>query len=99
MNYHCLRVKQIQMRKTYMKITASDISEKQFMEKPEGLDAEEVYAFLEIIKEDMYELDKENAILKSITHAQSTQIKLIEAILSVTIENLKKIDNDIPSTR
>lgn len=47
-----------------MKITAADISQKQFMVTTEGLDAEEVYAFLEVIKEDFYELEKEIAVLK-----------------------------------
>lgn len=47
-----------------MSITAADISQKKFMTKFRGLDAEEVYAFLEVIKEDIYELEKENAILR-----------------------------------
>jgi len=47
-----------------MIITAADISQKQFMITPEGLDPEEVYAFLEVVKEDFYELEKEIAVLK-----------------------------------
>lgn len=82
-----------------MKITAADISQKQFMITPEGLDAEEVYAFLEVIKEDMYELDKEKAVLEEINRAQSTQIKLTEAILYTTIDNLKKMVDDMPPAR
>lgn len=78
-----------------MKITAAAISQKQFMIRPMGLDAEEVYAFLEVIKEDMYELDKEKAVLYYVNRSQSTQIKLTDAILSATINNLKKIVVDM----
>lgn len=51
-------------RNTYGRITPADISCKQFPVTFRGLDAEEVYAFLEAIKEDMFELEKEIARLR-----------------------------------
>jgi DivIVA domain-containing protein len=90
MNYNRLRVKQIQMRKTHMKITAADISQKQFMVMPEGLDAEEVYAFLEVIKEDFYELEKETAVLMEKVASQGDRGKALDAAILAMILLLEK---------
>ena len=47
-----------------MTLTSEDIGCKQFQETSPGLDAEEVMAFLEVIREDMLEREKELAVLK-----------------------------------
>lgn len=54
----------MKVRSEYMRITAEDISCKQFPTKPEGLEPLEVYAFLEVIKEEIYELNRKNSVLK-----------------------------------
>jgi cell division initiation protein len=47
-----------------MRITPLDIQQKQFPVKFRGFDVEEVYAFLEVVREEMEELLRENASLK-----------------------------------
>jgi cell division initiation protein len=47
-----------------MRITPLDIQQKQFRMKFRGFDVEEVYAFLEIVREEMEDLLRENANLK-----------------------------------
>ena len=47
-----------------MRITPLDIQQKQFPMKLRGFDVEEVYAFLEVIREEMEDLLRENANLK-----------------------------------
>jgi cell division initiation protein len=47
-----------------MRITPLDIQQKQFPMKFRGFDVEEVFAFLEIIREEMEDLLRENASLK-----------------------------------
>lgn len=47
-----------------MRITPLDIQQKQFPIKFRGFDVEEVYAFLEVVREEMEELLRENAALK-----------------------------------
>ena len=47
-----------------MRITPLDIQQKQFPMKFRGFDVEEVYAFLEVIREEMEDLLRENASLK-----------------------------------
>ena len=54
-----------------MRISPLDIQQKQFPIKFRGFDVEEVYAFLEILREEMEELIRENTSLKE-------QIRLIE---------------------
>jgi cell division initiation protein len=58
-----------------MRITPLDIQQKQFPMKFRGFDIEEVYAFLEVIREDMEDLLRENASLKENIHRMETQIK------------------------
>jgi cell division initiation protein len=58
-----------------MRITPLDIQQKQFPMKFRGFDVEEVYAFLEIIREEMEDLLRDNASLKENTHRMETQIK------------------------
>ncbi len=58
-----------------MRITPLDIQQKQFPMKFRGFDVEEVYAFLEVIREEMEELLRENANLKETVQRTENQIK------------------------
>jgi cell division initiation protein len=58
-----------------MRITPLDIQQKQFPMKFRGFDVEEVYAFLEVIREEMEELLRENASLKENAQRAENQIK------------------------
>ncbi len=58
-----------------MRITPLDIQQKQFPMRFRGFDVEEVYAFLEVIREAMEDLLRENASLKESVHRLETQIK------------------------
>ena len=58
-----------------MRISPLDIQQKQFPIKFRGFDVEEVYAFLELVREEMEELLRENASLKEQTHRSENQIK------------------------
>jgi len=55
-----------------MRITPLDIQQKQFPMKFRGFDVDEVYSFLEMVREEMEELFRENASLKeSLSRADS----------------------------
>jgi cell division initiation protein len=58
-----------------MRITPLDIQQKQFPMKFRGFDVEEVYAFLEVIREEMEDLLRENASLKENAQRLESQIK------------------------
>jgi cell division initiation protein len=58
-----------------MRITPLDIQQKQFPMKFRGFDVEEVYAFLEVIREEMEDLLRENASLKEDVIRQDAQVK------------------------
>lgn len=58
-----------------MRITPLDIQQKQFPMKFRGFDVEEVYAFLEIIREEMEDLLRDNANLKETIQRMESQIK------------------------
>lgn len=58
-----------------MRITPLDIQQKTFPMKFRGFDVEEVYAFLEIVREEMEDLLRENASLKEQVHRAENQIK------------------------
>ncbi|UCG78175.1 MAG: DivIVA domain-containing protein [Nitrospirota bacterium] len=58
-----------------MRISPLDIQQKQFPIKFRGFDVEEVYAFLELVREEMEELLRENASLKEQAHRAENQIK------------------------
>ncbi|GAB6183447.1 DivIVA domain-containing protein [Thermodesulfovibrio hydrogeniphilus] len=70
-----------------MRITPLDIQQKQFKVKFRGFDMEEVYSFLEIIREELEEILKENSMLKEKV-----------AILENQLEEYKKIDQTIRDT-
>ena len=58
-----------------MRITPLDIQQKQFPMKFRGFDVEEVYAFLEVIREEMEDLLRESATLKENAQRLENQIK------------------------
>jgi cell division initiation protein len=58
-----------------MRITPLDIQQKQFPMKLRGFDVEEVYAFLEVVREEMEDLLRENASLKESVQRLENQIK------------------------
>jgi cell division initiation protein len=58
-----------------MRITPLDIQQKQFPMKFRGFDVEEVYAFLEVIREEMEDLLRENASLKENVQRVESQLK------------------------
>lgn len=58
-----------------MRITPLDIQQKQFPMKFRGFDVEEVFAFLEVIREEMEDLLRENASLKESVQRAENQIK------------------------
>jgi len=58
-----------------MRITPLDIQQKQFPMKFRGFDVEEVYAFLEVVSEEMEDLLRENASLKENAYRLENQIK------------------------
>lgn len=58
-----------------MRITPLDIQQKQFPMKLRGFDVEEVYAFLEVIREEMEDLLRENANLKESIQKLDNQMK------------------------
>jgi cell division initiation protein len=58
-----------------MRITPLDIQQKQFPIKFRGFDVEEVYAFLEVVREEMEELSRENSVLKENVFRLDNQLK------------------------
>ena len=58
-----------------MRITPLDIQQKQFPMKFRGFDVEEVYAFLEVVREEMEDLLRENASLKESVQRLESQAK------------------------
>jgi cell division initiation protein len=71
-----------------MRITPLDIQQKQFPMKFRGFDVEEVYAFLEVIREEMEELLRENASLKENVQRASNHIKEYKDMESTLRETL-----------
>ncbi len=80
-----------------MRITPLDIQQKQFPMKFRGFDVEEVYAFLEVIREEMEELLRENASLKeSVQRAEShvREYKDMETTLRETLMTAQQMVED-----
>jgi cell division initiation protein len=71
-----------------MRITPLDIQQKQFPMKFRGFDVEEVYAFLEVIREEMEELLRENASLKENVQRAESHIKEYKDMESTMRETL-----------
>lgn len=58
-----------------MRITPLDIQQKQFRMRFRGFDVDEVFAYLEIIREEMEDMLRENVSLKEQAHRTETQMK------------------------
>jgi len=71
-----------------MRITPLDIQQKNFPMKFRGFDVEEVYAFLEIIREEMEELLRENANLKETAQRAENHIREYKDMESTLRETL-----------
>lgn len=71
-----------------MRVTPLDIQQKQFPVKFRGFDVEDVYSFLEIIREEMEELLRENSSLKeqfSMAQEQLKEHRSMEVTLRETL--------------
>jgi cell division initiation protein len=80
-----------------MRITPLDIQQKQFPMKFRGFDVEEVYAFLEVIREEMEELLRENASLKESVQRSDNSIreyKDMETTLRETLMTAQQMVED-----
>jgi cell division initiation protein len=80
-----------------MRITPLDIQQKQFPMKFRGFDVEEVYAFLEVIREEMEELLRENASLKEQVQRSENHIreyKDMETTLRETLMTAQQMVED-----
>jgi len=80
-----------------MRITPLDIQQKQFPMKFRGFDVEEVYAFLEVIREEMEELLRENANLKETvqrSESQNREYKSMETTLRETLMTAQQMVED-----
>jgi len=58
-----------------MRITPLDIQQKQFPMKFRGFDVDEVYSFIELVREELEELIRENASLKEQLSRADTQLR------------------------
>lgn len=80
-----------------MRITPLDIQQKNFPVKFRGFDVEEVYAFLEVIREEMEELLRENANLKENVQRSEVHIREyrdMEATLRETLVTAQQMVED-----
>lgn len=80
-----------------MRITPLDIQQKNFPMKFRGFDVEEVYAFLEVIREEMEELLRENANLKeNVQRAENhvREYKDMETTLRETLMTAQQMVED-----
>lgn len=80
-----------------MRITPLDIQQKQFPMKFRGFDVEEVYAFLEVVREEMEELLRENASLRDSSHrieGQVREYKEMESTLRETLVTAQQMVED-----
>ncbi|HBR21507.1 MAG TPA: hypothetical protein DD713_02905 [Nitrospiraceae bacterium] len=76
-----------------MRITPLDIQQKQFPMKFRGFDVEEVYAFLEVVREEMEDILRENASLKEAVQRAESQIKEFKDMESTLRETLITAQN------
>lgn len=80
-----------------MRITPLDIQQKQFKVKFRGFDMEEVASFLELIREELEELLRENSQLKekvSILESQIEEYRKIEQSIRDTLMTAQKLVED-----
>ncbi|TNF54205.1 DivIVA domain-containing protein [bacterium] len=71
-----------------MRITPLDIQQKQFPVKFRGFDEEEVDAFLELVREEMEELLRDNASLREESKKYEKQVKEYKSMESTLRETL-----------
>ncbi|MGE5237406.1 MAG: DivIVA domain-containing protein [Chloroflexota bacterium] len=71
-----------------MRITPLDIQQKQFPVKFRGFDVDEVYSFLELLREELEEILRENASIKEQLSRADTQLKDYQHIESNLRETL-----------
>ena len=71
-----------------MRITPLDIQQKQFPIRFRGFDVEEVYAFLEVVREEMEELLRETALLKENVFRLESQTKEFKGMENALRETL-----------
>jgi len=84
-----------------MRITPLDIQQKQFAQKFRGFDMEEVDSFLELIREEMEELLRENANLREESRRFEKQLKEyknMEVTLRDTLIKTQELVEDHKST-
>jgi len=84
-----------------MRITPLDIQQKQFSTRLRGFDMEEVDSFLELIREEMEELLRENANLREEARRFEKQLKdykNIEHTLRDTLINTQQMSEEYKST-
>lgn len=80
-----------------MRITPLDIQQKQFPMRFRGFDVDEVYSFLELIREELEELLRENASLKEQLNradAQVQEFKNMEVALRETLMTAQQMVED-----
>lgn len=80
-----------------MRITPLDIQQKQFPMRLRGFDVDEVYSFLELIREELEELLRENSSLKeqlSRADAQLQEYKNMEVTLRETLMTAQQMVED-----
>ncbi len=80
-----------------MKVTPLEIQQKQFSTRFRGFDVEEVYAFLEVVREELEELLKENSSLKEQlrrTEDQLAEYKKMDTTMRETLITMQKMVED-----
>ncbi len=80
-----------------MRITPLDIQQKQFPMRLRGFDVDEVYSFLELIREELEELLRENASLKEQLNRADSQLqeyKNMEVTLRETLMTAQQMVED-----
>jgi cell division initiation protein len=80
-----------------MKVTPLEIQQKQFSTRFRGFDVEEVYAFLEVVREELEELLKENSSLKEQlkrTEEQLAEYKKMDTTMRETLITMQKMVED-----
>lgn len=84
-----------------MRITPLDIQQKQFSSRFRGFDMEEVDSFLELIREEMEELLRDNANLREESRRYEKQLKEyknIETTLKDTLVSTQQMAEDFRAT-
>lgn len=80
-----------------MRLTPLDIQQKQFPMRFRGFDVDDVYSFLELVREELEELLRENASLKeqmARTDAQMAEYKRMEGTLRETLLTTQQMVDD-----